>query len=299
MAVLAEQAEQRTLVSVYMPTRDRLASLKAAVQSVLNQSYPDIELLVVDDASGDGTPAYLQELAAREPRVRIFLNDQSRGACYCRNLAINSASGEFVTGLDDDDEFLPSRIETFVAYWRFLEAHDEEPFSCLYSNVISKRSGGTVAVRKAGRVAHKDLFGGNLLGNQVFAPRRYYLEAGGFDEQMPAWQDLEFFYRLIGKFGKARLVDLHTYLFDERERPDRISVGRKERIMEAYSRMASKHARNPRERQQLLMLVYAGFYGFRITLQDLANFMKLGFWPDGYRRMLGRYVLRLYRRPGL
>lgn len=280
------------LVSIYMPTRNRLELLKAAVQSVLNQSYPSIELLIVDDASSDGTPAYLQQLAATDARVKIFLNSTSQGACRSRNTAIRAATGEFITGLDDDDEFLPHRIQTFVDYWHFLEQYDDEPFSCLYSNVIARRPDGARRVRKALQVETADLFSGNAIGNQVFAPRQYYLDTGGFDEEMPAWQDLEFFYRLVEKYGAARLLDLHTYLFDETARPDRISVGRKDRIMQACALMAGKHAKTSRQRQQLLMQVYHRHYAFPITLQELVDFMKLGFWPGGYREMFRRYRAR-------
>jgi glycosyltransferase involved in cell wall biosynthesis len=281
------------LVSVYIPTKNRLALVKEAIKSVLNQSYPEIELLVVDDGSSDSTPDYLQGLAASDARVKVFLNSLSQGACHCRNTAINAATGDFITGLDDDDEFLPHRIQSFVEYWRFLQAYETTPISCIYTHVIGRTPSSSRRLSKASKTDHNDLMNSNCLGNQVFAPRRHYLEAGGFDEAMPAWQDLEFFFRLLAKFGTARLLDLHTYIFEEdMGRTDRISVGRKDKVMAAYSRMASKHATTALDHQKLLLQVFNNYYNFPITLPDVIHFMQLGWWPRGYKEMLRRYWTR-------
>ena len=83
---------------------------RAAVASVLAQTHPDFELLIVNDGSTDGTAGYLDDLAARDARVRVFHHDQPGGAPRARNKAIREARGSWVTGIDDDDEFLPGRL---------------------------------------------------------------------------------------------------------------------------------------------------------------------------------------------
>lgn len=281
-------------VSIYMPTKNRLASLQLAVNSVLTQSYSDIELLVVDDGSTDGSREYLLQLQDLDSRVKVFLNDKSRGACYARNVAIKAATGEFVTGLDDDDEYLPQHIGALVEYWQLLAQYGDEPVSCLYTHIIARRPEGFIRVRRRPFVEFYDLFESNCIGNQIFAPRSHFIDVGLFDEQMPAWQDMELFFRIMKKFGKARLLDLHTYLFDEMPRDDRISSGRKDRIVEAYNRMSSKHADSRQARQRLLLQVHAHHYNFPIKLVEIFNFMKLGFWFYGYKEILTRYWQRKF-----
>nr|HCI8715018.1 glycosyltransferase family 2 protein [Klebsiella variicola] len=85
-------------VSVYISTHNRLERLKRAIQSVLNQEYSNLELLVCDDASNDGTKEYMEELCSKDNRVKYFRNDVNKGACATRNLGIRHATGFFITG---------------------------------------------------------------------------------------------------------------------------------------------------------------------------------------------------------
>ncbi|MCG2794063.1 MAG: glycosyltransferase [Weeksellaceae bacterium] len=89
-------------VTIYIPTKNRLALLKKAVDSVLRQTYTNWELIVVNDASTDGTKDYLDDLSKSNPKVKVIHHHESLGACVSRNDAIFSATGTFITGLDDD-----------------------------------------------------------------------------------------------------------------------------------------------------------------------------------------------------
>src|SRR5947208_2893656 len=79
-----------------------------------------IELIVGDDASTDGTADFLRRKARDDSRLIYFSNSEPRGAPASRNSAIMRSQGTFITGLDDDDEFLPERIGAFVDYWKLL-----------------------------------------------------------------------------------------------------------------------------------------------------------------------------------
>ena len=87
------------LISVYIPTYNRLELLKRAVQSVQNQTYKNFEIIIVDDNSSDGTQDFLVGLAKVDSRIRYFFKDKNSGACVSRNIAINLAQGELITGL--------------------------------------------------------------------------------------------------------------------------------------------------------------------------------------------------------
>lgn len=110
------RAELRTapLISVVLPTRNRAALLPRAIATVLDQRYANWELLVVDDASTDDTPAVLAGID--DPRVRA-LAGPGRGVCAARNVALAAAAGSLITYLDDDNRMHPDWLRAVV--WAF------------------------------------------------------------------------------------------------------------------------------------------------------------------------------------
>jgi glycosyltransferase involved in cell wall biosynthesis len=279
-------------VSVYVPTKNRLDLLRLAVNSVLGQTYPDVELIIVDDASTDGTWPYLLSLPGLYPNVKVFRNESSRGACVARNIAIRASTGDFVTGLDDDDEFLPDHLNSLISYWKVLTHGGGQAPACLYTQCVYRNGSSLRESRKMSNASAEDLIDVNAIGNQIFAPREHFLGAGLFDEGMPAWQDFEFFYRILRIYGKARLLDRATYVFDVTPRPDRISSGQKGKIMKAARLMIQKHANgNDRVAQRLLLQVYGDYYGFAVGWRDVWGFARLGLWKGGYRRMMSLWLL--------
>ena len=105
---------QPPLVTVYITTRNRCRLLERAVDSVLAQTYKNYEIIVCNDASTDRTASFLEDMAKKHRNFRYYSTSEAKGACVLRNIAIKEAKGEFITGLDDDDYFLPSRLERFV-----------------------------------------------------------------------------------------------------------------------------------------------------------------------------------------
>lgn len=178
------------------------------------QTYSDIELIVVDDGSNDGTQEFLRARSTSDQRIVCVQQAEATGAPAARNRAIRMARGDFVTGLDDDDWFHPERVGAFVEYWKLLTERGEQP-SFLYSQDVSLRDGEVWGTsRKASSVQAEDMFDNNAVGNQIFAPKSRFLEAGLFNEQLPAWQDLDLFFRMLRQFGSARLLDFPTYYVD-------------------------------------------------------------------------------------
>lgn len=275
------------LISVYLPTRNRAAQLAAAIESVRLQTHEHFELIVVDDGSTDDTGALLAAVAAQDARVRVITNTRSLGGPAARNLAILAARGDFVTGLDDDDTFAPARLERFANAWRRHERAGAR-LAGLYSHVAVMRHGQAVAnTVKPDSASFEDMFRENVVGNQIFAPRRHYLEAGLFRVGLPAWQDLELFMRMLKVYGPARLDAAVTYQWDDTPRDDRVSLGSKERLRMAFDTVVALHAAgNPRRIQQLYLQLLGGYYGVRPTLQDWNRFLALGLWPRGILRLM-------------
>lgn len=101
-------------ISVIMPAFNAEATVEAAARSILDQTWGNLELLIVDDASTDGTWPALQRLAATDPRVRIRRNPRNLGPYVSKNIALDEACGDWITGHDADDWAHPQRIENHL-----------------------------------------------------------------------------------------------------------------------------------------------------------------------------------------
>lgn len=105
-------------VSVIMPVYNSGEYLKTAVESILNQSLREIELILVDDGSTDGSSERCDEYAAKDSRV-VVIHQKNGGICNARNAALKIARGEYIGFSDHDDEYLPGLLEN--AYNRILK----------------------------------------------------------------------------------------------------------------------------------------------------------------------------------
>jgi glycosyltransferase involved in cell wall biosynthesis len=100
----------RPTFSVVIPTHNRANLLPRAIHSVLNQTFKDFELLIVDDASTDNTKDVVKQFD--DPRILFIAREENGGAAGARNTAISHASGKYVSLLDDDDEYLSDFLES-------------------------------------------------------------------------------------------------------------------------------------------------------------------------------------------
>ena len=107
-------------VTVLMAVYNGERFLRPAIESILNQTFTDYELLIVDDASTDSTPAVIRSY--QDPRIRVIHNERNVGARVSRNLGLQNARGEYVAVLDADDVAYPQRLVEQVV---FLDAHPE------------------------------------------------------------------------------------------------------------------------------------------------------------------------------
>ncbi|MEA3136705.1 MAG: teichuronic acid biosynthesis glycosyltransferase TuaG, partial [Thermoplasmata archaeon] len=102
-------------VSVILPVRNRAILVEAAARSVLDQKWTDLELIVVDGGSTDGTVAVLHRLAASDARVRLLLHDKAEGVSAARNAGARLARGRLLAFQDSDDSWRPETLARQVA----------------------------------------------------------------------------------------------------------------------------------------------------------------------------------------
>lgn len=205
------------LVSVYLPTRGRPQLLERAVRSVLAQTWKKIELIVVVDGPCPATENILEAIGAEdlgEMRLLVRILPEPRGACIARNEALQLASGVYVTGLDDDDYFLPERIEELVSTF---DATTSSFLATGYLRVhgIGIRDTGRELVYPRWQTIHlRQLMRSNVVGNQIFTTLDRMRGVGGFDETLPAWQDYDCWLRLLQAYGPASTTNDCSYVQD-------------------------------------------------------------------------------------
>lgn len=208
-------------ISVYLATRNRADLLRNAVNSVSTQTFQNFELILVDDASDDETPRVLAELEKKDERIRWFRFDSRKGASAARNLAIQEAQGEWCTGIDDDDLMTPSRLSLLYA-----ATEVKKQFSLICTGFYLERAGRRRRINcRNSVITLDDLLHRNIIGNQALFRRQHALEISGFDPEMPASQDYDFWTRLIKNFGDGIRIKEPTYVFREHSHASqRISV---------------------------------------------------------------------------
>ena len=131
------------MVSIIIPTYNVENYIDETVQSVIDQTFTDWELLVIDDCSTDDTYTLLQQWANRDPRVRIFQTPQNSGSGVARNIGIEQAKGRYIAFLDGDDWWYPQKLEVILDFMRlgnyeFVCSWYEYADSNLHSYYIEK-----------------------------------------------------------------------------------------------------------------------------------------------------------------
>lgn len=149
------------IVSVIMPAHNSSKFIKASIDSVLNQSLQNIELIIVDDFSTDDTKEIIDKYSSRDIRVRPEYLREQKGVSAARNVGISKACGRFIAFLDSDDLWMASKLEQQVAY---MTAHNVDFTYCGYE--IINDQGYAVGERRIteSKLNHNQLLKGNRIG---------------------------------------------------------------------------------------------------------------------------------------
>ncbi|MDL2274849.1 glycosyltransferase [Desulfosarcina sp. OttesenSCG-928-G10] len=185
------------LVSVIIPTHNRLAFLKDAVVSVQTQSFRSMELIIVDDGSADGTADWLNTGGSTAATV-IFQPNQ--GVSAARNAGIRASTGELIAFLDSDDTWLPEKLALQV---RFFQTHPAAQIC--QTGEIWIRNGVRVNPGKRHRKESGMIFERSLAlclvsPSAVMMRRSLLDEVGLFDESLPACEDYDLWLRILWKY---------------------------------------------------------------------------------------------------
>jgi len=228
------------LVSVVLPTYNRQQSVGKAIQSVLQQTYATLELLVVDDASTDGTEQLVRQFS--DARISYLRHENNRGGSAARNTGLDAAQGRLIAFQDSDDEWLPHKLDRQVALLR-ESAETTGAVYCPYRRSLPDGSSETHPVDPAsaprGEI-HRALLRANFIGTPTIVARRScYESVGGFDEELPRFQDWDWMIR-VSRDWQVGFVE--EPLVRAGFAGDNISGGHTAALVAAERRLVEKHA---------------------------------------------------------
>ncbi|MFQ5842172.1 MAG: glycosyltransferase [Thermodesulfobacteriota bacterium] len=183
-------------VSVVIPTYNRLSQVKEAIESVLNQTYRDFELWVVDDGSMDGTGEALRIFG---DKVK-YVSQDNRGVSAARNLGLRISRGKYLAFLDSDDLWEPEKLEIQVT------CMEENPqFPLCYTDELWIRRGTRINPKKkhakySGWIFEKCLPLCIISPSSALMKRSLFDEIGGFDETLPVCEDYDLWLRVTCRY---------------------------------------------------------------------------------------------------
>jgi glycosyltransferase involved in cell wall biosynthesis len=292
---------RRPKVSVVIPVYNRARYVRAAIDSILAQSLRDLELIVVDDGSSDGTPETVERIA--DPRLRLVRNEANLGIPRTRNRGLQEARGEYIAWLDSDDLALPQRLQIQVD---FLESAPGIALVGSWAGTMND-AGNWIPRYKVLPTQPQEVGARLLLRCPILQysmmGRAEVLKELGYREDFPVCQDFDLFVRLFERHG---LANLPRILVRRRFHEGRVTREKAELVKAMNQRIAAhqiemlgvdatqddldRHFRLPRLNKQgtspdLAFVEWAEEWCGRLVT---ANDAQALYHPESLRRTLGR-----------
>lgn len=243
--------KSKILVSVVIPAYNRAHSLKRCVESVLNQTEQNFEIILVDDGSTDNTKEIIE--AFDDPRIRYFYQ-KNGGGSKARNKGIDHSEGRYIAFLDSDDVFLPSHVANAIPF--LMQGH----YICTYTQVVVERGGDFNFLKPHRAINEHEEISEYLMRDRGFiqtstliVPKELALKSK-YDEVISAGQDYDFAIKLVYNGGVLKMLSEPGVIWDDKWSANRLS---------------SKS--NPRQREEWLIRI-------KHMLTDKAYHADLG-WP--------------------
>jgi glycosyltransferase involved in cell wall biosynthesis len=203
---------QSPKVSIILPTYNRAYLIGRAIQSILNQTYQDFEIIIIDDGSKDDTEKIIRGFKEKDNRIKYISFDANKGAAAARNAGIKMSKGEYITFQDSDDEWVIDKLEkqmkvietsseNIVVYCGFWRIDGDEKIYIPDINILNRE--GNI---------NKELLKGNFVGTpSILLPKKNLEKVGMFDKNLSRLQDWDLAIRL-SKYYNFKLIDEPLYI---------------------------------------------------------------------------------------
>lgn len=187
------------MISIVIPTFNRAKILKDNLMNILNQTYSDFEVIIIDDNSIDNTKEVIENIP--DKRVRYYKNKENKGACYSRNRGISLAKGEYIAFQDSDDYWFPEKLEKQLEYIKKVDC--DLVFCAMDTYDENKKYLHRVPnLNKSQHIQYNLLLEENLVSTQTILCKKEIFNTIQFDESLKRFQDWD----LILEISKSYTV---------------------------------------------------------------------------------------------
>jgi glycosyltransferase involved in cell wall biosynthesis len=185
-------------VSVIIPTHNRIHFLTGAIESVLNQTFQDVEIIVIDDGSTDSTKEIVGTYIQRNPGKISYYYQPKKGVSVARNTGIGYSKGEFIAFLDSDDMWLPHKLEKQIR----TISQESVGFAYSYAYVDEENRKTSKMKPFSPALDFNDLFlkEKSIITSTVLIRKEYLHEVGLFDESIGVAEDYDLWARILLKY---------------------------------------------------------------------------------------------------
>lgn len=266
---------QTPFFSVIIPTYNRSKLLKIALDSVINQTFTDFEIIVIDDHSTDNTEEIIRNI--KDDRIIYLLNYCTSGGAGTRNSGIFKAKGQWIAFLDDDDTWMRDKLQK--QYEKITEI--DESVGLIYSGFKHKSSrprwnNHIFTPKFQGKIINLLLYD-NYIGAlcTVIIRKNILIDIGGFDERFKAHQDLDLYVRVAEVTNVAYVIDCLATVYLHNE--DRISLNYSKKL-EAVSLFWEKHYHNIKKSSKLTHRAASRVFVFAFPMRDSQRIKNSFFW---------------------
>lgn len=226
------------LVSVIIPTHNRAGHVGRAISSALAQTVDDIEIIVVDDCSCDATATVVRSMAGRNmPNIVYLRNEKNLGGSASRNVGIGAARSRYLAFLDDDDEWLPTKLEKQLAVFGENPALGLVYTGYFFINEQTQSVYATIRPRKIRNVL-AELLKKNCVGttSTAMVTSKCLKEVGGFDQSLRGCQDWDLWIRIAKKYAMECIQEPLVKFYDHDNRISRDNALKIEAKMMLYDK---------------------------------------------------------------
>lgn len=257
-------------VSVIIPTFNRVATLPRAIRSVLDQTHPAHEIIIVDDGSTDATSQLVGLLIAEDERIR-YVKQPNRGAPAARNRGARIAEGDFIAFQDSDDEWRPTFLENLLA----MHTKSRTVAFCSLLTVDDNRRRTTNYNVKIER-PETLLLSTNCISTQTALIDAALMENHSFDESLMRFQDWDLW---LGMLDEAHFVHLPEVLATQHLQGDSLTL-RRNTLDAGLRTIIRKHWRTLAREPRSLTRFILGAFLIR-PLRDGAVLVRSLIFSDG------------------
>lgn len=254
------------MISIILPVYNGERYLSQAIEGILNQTYSDWELIIVNDCSTDSTSSIIEEYL-KDKRIRVIENKLNLKLPKSLNRGFQASRGEYLTWTSDDNIYNDTALETLL---RTLQ--DAKDTALVYSDMYYIDEEGSILEREIDRY---DIWQGNCVGACFLYRREIFEKLGGYDENLYLVEDYEYWLR-IAKYYKMKFINRKLYYYRVHEQSLSTSKERevtKKRIELLKGLLTDPDV--PEEKKNDIKLQLIGDYYHEKDMQKLKSEVKL------------------------